>query len=81
MTKFEYSPALESTSVVNIKPSYDLFINNEFVASKNGSKFQTINPATEQVLAEITAATAEDVDIAVKAARKAFKSLSKLAGS
>ena len=81
MTKFEYSPALESTSVVNIKPSYDLFINNEFVASKNGSKFQTINPATEQVLAEITAATAEDVDIAVKAARKAFKSWSKLAGS
>ena len=81
MMKFEYSAALESTSVVNIKPSYDLFINNEFVASKNGPKFQTINPATEQVLAEITSATAEDVDVAVKAARKAFKSWSKLAGS
>jgi acyl-CoA reductase-like NAD-dependent aldehyde dehydrogenase len=79
--KFEYAPAPESTSIVTIKPSNDLFIAGDFVKSKQGNKFDTINPATEEVLAEITAATEADVDIAVAAARKAFKSWSKLAGA
>lgn len=79
--KFEYAPAPESTSIVTIKPSNDLFISGDFVKSKQGKKFDTINPATEEVLAEITAATEADVDIAVAAARKAFKSWSKLAGA
>lgn len=79
--KFEYSPAPESTAIVNIDSSYDLFINGEFVPSKTGKKFQTINPATEAVLAEITEASDADVDAAVLAARKAFKSWSKLSGT
>ena len=79
--KFEYAPAPESTSIVDIKPSYDLFIAGKFVASKTGSKFETINPATEAVLAEITEASDVDVDAAVKAARNAFKSWSKLPGT
>ncbi|MBM3690567.1 MAG: aldehyde dehydrogenase family protein [Actinobacteria bacterium] len=79
--KFEYAPAPESTSIVNIKSKNDLFIDNEFISSKKGSRFITINPATEEVLAEITAATDDDVDLAVTAARKAFKSWAKLAGA
>jgi len=79
--KFEYAPAPESTSIVNIKSKNDLFIDNEFISSKKGSRFTTINPATEEVLAEITAATDDDVDLAVTAARKAFKSWAKLTGA
>jgi aldehyde dehydrogenase (NAD+) len=79
--KFEYSPAPESTAIVNINSSYDLFINGEFVPSRTGKKFQTINPATEAVLAEITEASDLDVDAAVLAARKAYKTWSKLTGT
>jgi aldehyde dehydrogenase (NAD+) len=50
-----------------------LFINNEFVKSSNGEKFTTVNPATEQDITSVYAAAAEDVDVAVKAARKALK--------
>lgn len=50
-----------------------LFINNEFVKSTSGKKFATINPANEQEITSVYAADPEDVDIAVKAARKALK--------
>ncbi|KAL8917951.1 MAG: hypothetical protein Q9172_005620 [Xanthocarpia lactea] len=50
-----------------------LFINNEFVKSKSGDKITTINPSDESEIASVYAAGAEDVDIAVAAARKAFK--------
>ncbi|GIH09225.1 aldehyde dehydrogenase [Rhizocola hellebori] len=75
---FTYAPAPESRSIVNIKPSYGLFINGSFV--DGGSAFKTINPANEEVLAEVAEATKEDVDRAVKAARAAFKTWSKLPG-
>lgn len=53
--------------------SYDqLFIDGCWVAPVKGGSFQTINPSDETVLASVAAATAEDVDLAVKAARKAF---------
>jgi aldehyde dehydrogenase (NAD+) len=50
-----------------------LFIGGRFVPSSNGKTFPTINPATEEVLAEISEATADDVDQAVRAARKALE--------
>ena len=50
------------------------FIDGKFVASKKGRVFESINPATGHVLAEVTRGDANDVDLAVKAARKAFKS-------
>ncbi|KAL5278125.1 ALDH2 family protein [Megaselia abdita] len=50
-----------------------LFINNEWRKSKSCETFQTVNPATEQVIAEVQSASVEDVDIAVAAARSAFK--------
>ncbi|KAF8639465.1 hypothetical protein AX16_010318 [Volvariella volvacea WC 439] len=50
-----------------------LFINNEFVPSSNSQEvIQAINPATEEVLCSVVAASPKDIDIAVAAARKAF---------
>lgn len=50
-----------------------LFINNEFINSLSNETFDTVNPATEEILATIQRATAEDVDKAVKAANDAFR--------
>ena len=71
MSIFEYAPAPESRAVVDIKESYGLFVNGE-VTSGAGTAFKTVNPATEEVLAEVAEADASDVDRAVKAARKAY---------
>jgi acyl-CoA reductase-like NAD-dependent aldehyde dehydrogenase len=73
MAKFEYAPAPESRAILNIRPSYGLFIGGEFVDSLDGSSFKTISPSSEEVLAEVTEATEADVERAVKAARKAFE--------
>ncbi len=70
-TPFEYAPAPESRAVVDIASSYGLFIGGEFVEGTGGS-IKSINPATEEVLAEITEASAADVDRAVAAARRAY---------
>jgi acyl-CoA reductase-like NAD-dependent aldehyde dehydrogenase len=78
---FEYAPAPESRSVVDIKSSYGLFINGEFVEG-SGTTFKTVNPATEEVLADIAEASDADVDEAVKAARRAHTRVwSKMPGS
>ena len=76
---FEYAPAPESRALVTIKPKYGHFIGGKFVA---GSKhFPTINPATEEVLSQISLAGKADVDAAVKAARKAYTTTwSKMSG-
>ena len=71
---WEYAPAPESTDVVRLDPSYGLFINGEFVEPKSGKRFATINPATEEPLAEIAEAGTEDVGLAVDAARDAYQS-------
>ena len=49
-----------------------LFIGGEWVAPIRGGSFPVIDPATEEVFAHAPAGTAEDIDRAVKAARKAF---------
>ena len=72
MPTFDYAPAPESRAVVNLQPSYGLFINGEFVDG-SGTAFKTINPATEESLAEVAEATTDDVDRAVKAARAAYR--------
>ncbi|MEU0547489.1 aldehyde dehydrogenase family protein [Micromonospora sp. NPDC005979] len=69
---FEYAPAPESRSVVDLKPAYGLFIDGTFVDPTSGGSFKSINPASEEVLAEVAEADAEDVERAVKAARKAY---------
>ena len=72
MATFDYAPAPESRAVVDLQPSYGLFIGGEFVDG-SGEAFKTINPATEQALAEVAEATTDDVDRAVKAARAAYR--------
>ncbi|MEU0959218.1 aldehyde dehydrogenase family protein [Micromonospora aurantiaca] len=70
---FEYAPAPESRSVVDIKPSYGLFVDGAFVDPASGGSFKSVNPASEEVLAEIAEAGADDVDRAVRAARSAYE--------
>ncbi|MGI9018612.1 MAG: aldehyde dehydrogenase family protein [Euzebya sp.] len=70
MTVFEYAPAPQATDVVDIRPSYGLFINGEFTSGTGGTR-KTVNPATEEVLAEVSDASPEDVAAAVAAARRA----------
>nr|WP_145483197.1 MULTISPECIES: aldehyde dehydrogenase family protein [Streptomyces] len=78
---FEYAPAPESRSVVDIAPSYGLFIDGEFTDATGGKVFKTVSPSTEEVLSEVAEASEEDVDRAVKAARKAFEKWSALPGA
>ncbi len=67
----EYAPAPQSRDVVDIKPSYGLFIGGEF-AEGGGQAFKTVNPADEEPLAEVACASEADVDRAVRAARRAY---------
>ena len=77
--KWVYAPAPESVPVP-CESRYELFIGGEFVAPKSGRYFPAINPANEQRLSDIAEANTADVDAAVTAARRAFKSWSRLPG-
>ena len=50
-----------------------MFINNQFVPSASGKTFPTYNPATGEIMAQVAEGDREDIDRAVKAARKAFE--------
>ncbi|MFI1967053.1 aldehyde dehydrogenase family protein [Streptomyces pathocidini] len=78
---FEYAPAPESRAVVDIAPSYGLFIDGEFGEATGGKVFKTLSPSSEEVLSEVAHASAEDVDRAVAAARGAFGTWSALPGA
>ena len=69
---WEYADAPESTDIVKLDERYGLFIGGEFVEPKSGKWFTTIDPATEEPLAEVADAGPEDVDLAVRSAREAF---------
>jgi aldehyde dehydrogenase (NAD+) len=73
MSVFDYAPAPESRSIVTIHDSYGLFIDGEFVDPTDGGGIKTVNPATEEVLAEVAEAGPSDVDRAVAAARTAYQ--------
>ncbi len=78
---FDYAPAPESRSVVDLRSSYGLFVNGEFVDG-SGHAFKSVSPATEEVLAEIAEADEADVDAAVRAARRAYTRVwSKMSGT
>jgi aldehyde dehydrogenase (NAD+) len=70
---WEYAPAPESRDVVSIAPEYGLFVDGEFAPAADGQTFATINPATEEPLAQVALAGAADVDRAVAAARAAYE--------
>ncbi|MFT6166128.1 MAG: aldehyde dehydrogenase (NAD+) [Vicingaceae bacterium] len=77
-TDWKYAPAPESADHVEIKKQYDLFIGGKFVKPNSKKYFDSINPATEEVICELAEANEKDVDSAVQAARKAFPAWSKL---
>ncbi|HKW72449.1 MAG TPA: aldehyde dehydrogenase family protein [Candidatus Dormibacteraeota bacterium] len=78
---FEYAPAPESIDHVKIQQHHGLFIGGKFVAGHSKKRFPTINPATEQKLADVVDADEVDVDRAVKAADRAFDEWSRLSPS
>jgi aldehyde dehydrogenase (NAD+) len=71
-------PALDWIAAHNGK--FQLFINNEWRDPSTKEWYPTINPATKQKLADVSKASEDDVQDAVKAARKAFRSWSQLSG-
>ena len=50
------------------------FIGGKYVDAIDGGKFDTINPATEEILCSVAKCNSKDVDLAVKVSRKAFES-------
>ena len=79
--KWEYSPAPESSNYLKIPPRHELFIGGKFVSPHSRKSFDSINPATEEKLSEIAAGDPQDVDAAVRAARRAYaKVWSKMPG-
>src|SRR5262244_3233588 len=70
-----YAPAPESREIVSIAPEYGLFISGSFGPAVGGRTFPTINPATEEPLAQVADASQADVDRAVAAARSAHEHL------
>ncbi|KAJ6256726.1 Omega-crystallin [Drechslerella dactyloides] len=64
---------IKAPNGVTYEQPLGLFINGEFVKSKAGNTISTINPTTEEEICKVYAAEEDDVDIAVEAARKAFK--------
>jgi aldehyde dehydrogenase (NAD+) len=71
MAIFEYAPAPESVKAP-IREQYGLFIDGKWTAPRSGQYFDTVNPATEEPLARVAYASDEDVDRAVRSARKAY---------
>jgi aldehyde dehydrogenase (NAD+) len=79
--RWNYAPAPEAHSHIKLKSKYELFIGGKFVTPRSRKYFDSINPATEEKLAEIADANAHDVDLAVKSARKAYNNVwSKMSG-
>ncbi len=70
---WEYAPSAESTDHIQLKDRYDLFINGKWV--KTRKYFPTINPATEEKIAEAAWASKDDVNRAVLAAEKAYNNV------
>lgn len=80
--EWNYAPAPESTSHIQLKSKYDLYIDGKWVKPSTNKYFETTNPANEEVLTKVAYAGEKDIDKAVKAARKAYDTVwSKMPGS
>jgi aldehyde dehydrogenase (NAD+) len=79
--EWTYAPAPESRAIVSFEERYGLYVGGETVEPRSGEWFTSISPATEEPLAEVAQAGAEDVDLAVGAARAGFEIWSELRSS
>jgi aldehyde dehydrogenase (NAD+) len=77
---WDYAPAPESPDHVRLRESYGLFIDGDFRDPLDGTRVPSINPATEEPLAEVAFAGAEDLRRAVEAARAAQAGWAALTG-
>src|SRR5437899_6697728 len=68
-----YAPAPEARDIVSLRERYGLFIGGEWLEPRSGETFTTIDPSTDEPLAEIAQAGPEDVAPAAEAARDAFE--------
>src|ERR1700675_857803 len=71
--KIDLEAVMSSGSKMEVK-KYKNFINGKWLESSSGETFPVYDPSTEEVIAHVSAASAADVDSAVKAARAAFDS-------
>ncbi|MGH3904195.1 MAG: aldehyde dehydrogenase family protein [Pseudonocardiaceae bacterium] len=69
--EWSYAPALESRETARVRQRYQMFVDGKFIDG-SGEPLTTVNPATEEVLAEVSTAGRSDVDTAVRAARRAY---------
>ena len=74
-TNWEYSAAPESTDHISLMSNYDLFIAGKFTKPKEGTYFNSINPANETNLAKVASAGKADVNKAVAAAKVAYENV------
>jgi aldehyde dehydrogenase (NAD+) len=77
---WDYAPAPESADHVRLRESYGLFIDGDFRDPLDGTRVPSINPATEEPVAEVAFAGEQDVRRAVESARAAFPAWSALSG-
>jgi len=68
--QWDYAPAPEARDLVQLRERYGHFVGGEWLEPKE--TYATIDPSTEEPLAEVGQATNEEVDLAVRAARDAF---------
>ncbi len=68
---FEYAAAPESRAIVSLDDAYGLYVGGSWLAP--AETYTTISPASEEPLAQVGQASAEDVGRAVGAAREAFE--------
>ncbi|MDQ3859238.1 MAG: aldehyde dehydrogenase family protein [Actinomycetota bacterium] len=79
---FDYAPAPEARDIVRLDERYGLFVGGEWVEPRSGEFQPSLSPSSEERLADVAYAGAEDVGLAVEAAREAFENgWSGLAGS
>ena len=71
-TAGKFAPSSAASAFLKASPE-KLLIGGKWVAAKSGKTFETVNPATEEVLALVAEGDKADVDEAVKAARKAYE--------
>ena len=68
---WDYAPAPEARDLVQLRERYGHFVGGEWLEPRE--TYTTIDPSSEEALAEIGQATSEEVDLAVGAARDAFE--------
>jgi aldehyde dehydrogenase (NAD+) len=71
--RWDYASAPEARDLVSLRERYGLFVGGEFVDPRSGEYFTTLDPSSEEPLAEVAQAGPEDVALAVATARDAYK--------